>query len=480
MLVGKEWIRTKIVCTIGPSVCSYEKIVELIDAGMNVARLNFSHGSLAQHKEVIDWLKIARKKQNVPLAIMLDTKGPEIRLGKVPGGQIAVSPGDRISLTKQEEEGSICLTPSLVFDLLEKGEKVLFDDGYIASQVVDKIDKGVIVEIMNSGFLKNHKGVNIPGVAVPLPAMTEEDEKGIAFGCQEGVDVIAASFIRSAEHIQAIRGLLMQFGRPDILVVAKIESIQGVENFDAILAVADGIMVARGDLGVELPLHRVPSLQKMMVRKCYSQAKPVITATQMLESMISNPRPTRAEVSDVANAIYDSTSAVMLSGETAVGKYPIQTVQMMRSIIFEAESQFDYLEFFYRDSRISAWDVSSSIALAAVQTAYALSVKGIFVFTTSGATARLMSRFRPKIPIFAITSSEEAYHRMALLWGVVPCLVPGLCTMEEGMKHVRVLAGQHMQPGDPLLVTGGAPFGCKGSTNMMMIIEVEGLEEQSR
>jgi pyruvate kinase len=468
--------RTKIICTIGPSVDSYEKILELIDAGMNIARLNFSHGQHKDHVKVIEHLKKARKERGVPLAIMLDTKGPEIRLGKVLGGAREVRPKEQIRLVRKETSDGIQMTPEIVFDFLEEGTTILFDDGYIASKIIEKDAEGVIVEVQNTGVLKNQKGVNIPDVQVPLPAMTPEDEAAIVLGCKEGIDLIAASFIRSPDHVHEIKALLEREGKPDITVI---ENLQGVKNFDSILEAADGIMVARGDLGVEMPLYEVPSLQKMMISKCYKAAKPVITATQMLESMIQNPRPTRAEVSDVANAIYDSTSAVMLSGETAVGLYPIETVETMRSIISEAERKFNHKEFFYRGSRSEYYDVSSSVGLAAVNTAYSLGAKAIFTFTNSGQTARLLARFRPEIPIFALASTEEAYHRMSILWGVTPVDPYHAENIEEAFNWVCkfVRKKTDLKTGDPVLITAGAPFGISGTTNMMIVTKLEELKK---
>ncbi len=470
--MGKgERICTKIVCTMGPSVNEYHKILELIDAGMNVARLNFSHGTFEGHKGVIDKLKKAREERGIPLAIMLDTKGPEIRLGTVSGGSLLVTSKEKVHLVRNSDAKGIVVHPEVVFDYLDVGHTVLFDDGYISSVVVEKTKDGVLVEIKNAGILKSQKGVNLPEVIVPLPAMTQEDVDSIIFGCEQGLDVIAASFIRSAEHVLEIKKLLADQGKPDIFVIAKIENRQGVENFDEILQVADGIMVARGDLGVELPLYEVPSLQKMMIHKCYSSGKPVITATQMLESMIQNPRPTRAEVSDVANAIYDSTSAVMLSGETAIGLYPVETVKMMKSIILEAEKKFDYQAFFYQNTRKEIYDTASSVALATVNTAYSLSAKSIFVFTNSGFTARLLSRFRPQIPIFALASTKESYHSMAVLWGVVPVPPYHAKNMQDAFSRVSDFVRDLgcIEKGDPVLITAGSPFGITGTTNMMIV-----------
>lgn len=466
--------KTKIICTMGPAVQRYEKILQLIDAGMNVARLNFSHGTHDEHLRVIDLLKKARLEKKVPLAIMLDTKGPEIRIGKIQQGSLQIEAGQKFFLSrpsKKTQEDQITLTPEIVFDSLEEGVCVLLDDGYICTQVVQITSDGVYLEAKNSGELKSQKGVNIPDVQVPLPAMTEEDIKSITFGCLHDIDIIAASFIRSKEHVLEIRKLLQEKGKPDICLISKIENIQGVENFDAILEVSDGIMVARGDLGVEMPLEEVPCLQKTMIRKCYLQGKTVITATQMLESMIKNPRPTRAEVSDVANAIYDSTSAVMLSGETAVGLYPIETVRVMRRIILEAETHFPYKTFLDQMGKREGIDISSSVALAAVKTAYNSNAKAIFAFTNSGFSARNASQFRPQMPIFALASLPKVYHQLAISWGVVPLDPYSASNIQEGFAYVKkcVLRDEKLQKGDLVVMTAGEPFGMKGTTNMMIV-----------
>lgn len=465
--------RTKIVCTIGPAVSSYEKIVELIDAGMNVARLNFSHGSHEEHLRTIHTLKKAREKKQVPLAIMLDTHGPKIRVGKLPGDAISFKSGQRFKLVETEKgkADEIPVHPIEIVDAVTVGMKILFDDGYIISKVVSKGEKEAVIEFENGGVLKSGKGVNIPGAQIPLPALTEGDIEDLKFGCQHDVDYVAASFIRSAHHVLTIKQLLAKEGKPEILVIAKIESTQGIENFDSIVQVADGIMVARGDLGVEVDLALVPKLQKMMIRKCYQACKPVVTATQMLESMITNPRPTRAEVSDVANAIYDCTSLVMLSGETAVGKYPIETVQRMKSVIFEAEQDFDYPAFFERNSQRDYHDISSAVSLSAVKTAYSANAKCIFAFTTSGQTARLVSRLRPAMPIIAVTPSERIYHQLALNWGVIPILATGCRNSKEAFSIATqyALTRGLIAFGDVVVVTAGVPFGKKGTTNMMMV-----------
>ena len=372
-IVKNMRVRTKIICTIGPAVSSLEKMLELIDAGMNVARINFSHGTHEDHQKSIDNLKKAREIKDVPLAIMLDNKGPEVRVGQMVEGGAAVEAGDKVTICKKPCVGDgkkFSVTPTHIVDELLPGQEVLIDDGYIESTVVEKTAEGVVIEIKNSGHISDHKGINIPGADLSLPSLTEKDVEDIRFGCKNDVDIIAASFVRSADDILAIKKLLLENDCSSTLVIAKIESSLGVNNFDDILQVADGIMVARGDLGVEVPLNTVPKLQKMMIKKCYSSAKICVTATQMLESMIYHPRPTRAEVSDVANAIYDSTSAVMLSGETAVGKYPIECCRLMRGVVEEAEADFDYHAFFYRDLGHRYNDISSSVALAGVKTSY--------------------------------------------------------------------------------------------------------------
>lgn len=458
--------RTKIVCTIGPAVAPYEKMLELIDAGMNVARMNFSHGTHKEHLVNINNLKKAREERGVPLAIMLDTHGPKMRVGKLAGDALTLKPGQRLQVPQD-----IPIDPPEIIDAATVGTKILFDDGYIISRVVEKKDHELIIEILNPGVLKSGKGVNIPGAHIPLPALTEGDIEDLKFGCKHDVDFVAASFIRSAHHVLSIKELLAKEGKPEILVIAKIESTQGVDHFDSIVQVADGIMVARGDLGVEVDLALVPRLQKTMIRKCYQACKPVVTATQMLESMITNPRPTRAEVSDVANAIYDSTSCVMLSGETAVGKYPIETVLRMREIVREAEVDFDYHTFFQTNSQRDYHDVSSAVSLSAVKTAYSANAKCIFAFTTTGQTARLVSRLRPQMPIIAVTPDKKCYQQLAFNWGVVPVFAEGCKNSKEAFCAASNYALAHglIAFGDVVVVTSGAPFGKKGTTNMMMV-----------
>jgi pyruvate kinase len=448
-------------------------MIELIQAGMNVARLNFSHGTYDEYRDIINRLKKAREELGVSLAIMLDTKGPEIRLGKIENNSLNLIKGDLWKLVKEPVIGNrerVTITPDYILDDLPLNNTILFDNGYISSRIIKKDATGVTVEIENGGIISSGKGVNIPNVSLNLPVVTEKDIADIQFGCEQGIDIIAASFTRSAENVITIKNLLTKLHAESVLVIAKIENHEGIDNFDSILQVADGVMIARGDLGVEIPLSRVPILQKDMIRKCYLAGKPVVTATQMLESMIMNPRPTRAEVSDVANAIYDSTSVVMLSGETAVGKYPVETVKMMKNIIKEAESDFNYRNFFDLHSRLVFHDVPSAVALATVKTAYSSSATAIMAFTQSGSTARLLSRLRPQMPIIAMTPDSKVFHLLSINWGVIP-FHDTTRDFREGYSKISefALEKQICSYGDLVVVIAGSTFGISGTTNMMIV-----------
>jgi pyruvate kinase len=448
-------------------------MVELIHAGMNVARLNFSHGTLEEHLLTINRLKKARETTNSPLAIMLDTKGPEIRIGKIPSNELQLSPKMILKLRAEatQDKLSISVHPFEALETVTAGMTVLFDDGYIISKAIKVNPNEIDVEIQNDGVLKSGKKINIPEAHLKLPAMTEDDIRDLRFGCEQDIDMVAASFIRSAHHVQAIREFLTNEGKPDIQVIAKIECSEGVKNFDTIVQVADGIMVARGDLGVELDLALVPKLQKMMIRTCLRACKPVITATQMLESMIVHPRPTRAEVSDVANAIYDCSSSVMLSAETATGKYPVETVQCMKRIIEVAEADFDYRQFFQQHTMRDYHDASSALSLAAVQTAYSANAHAIFAFTTSGRMARLIARLRPEMPLLALTPNWKVYQQMSSNWGVIPVYAPECANVREAFCATSSFALSRglISFGDLVVVTAGSPFGKMGSTNMMLL-----------
>lgn len=466
--------RTKIICTIGPSCDSTEMMIKLMEEGMSVARLNFSHGTHEQHLETIKELKEARDITGTPLAIMVDTKGPEIRIGKIKEKHLDLDAGHVWRLVAEEVDGDqfhVTIRPASVLKNVDIGTRILFDNGYIAADVIEKDENGVTVEIRNQGTLSSNKGVNIPNVDIDLPILTEQDVKDIQFACKHDVDFIAASFVRNADQVLQVKKLLAAEGKPDILVISKIENLQGITNFDSIVQASDGIMIARGDLGVEIALSQVPRYQKMMIRKCYLSGKPAITATQMLESMITHPRPTRAETSDVANAIYDSTSCVMLSGETAVGKYPLEVVNVMRSIIIDAEADFDYRTFFQVHAPLNFTDVPSAVTLATVKTAYNSGAKAIFAFTTTGSTARILSRLRPPMPIIAMTHNRKCYNQMGSNWGVVPFFCDPCLSIKEAFEKISAfaLSKGYVDYGDLVVVTAGSTFGISGTTNMMIV-----------
>ncbi|WP_100934009.1 pyruvate kinase [Candidatus Chlamydia corallus] len=420
--------RTKIICTIGPATNSPEMLAKLVDAGMNIARLNFSHGTHETHRQTIEMLKELREQKRVPLAIMLDTKGPEIRLGNIPN-PIPVSQGQRLTLVNTDIDGSpqggVSLYPKGIFPFVPEGADVLIDDGYIHAVVVSSETDCLELEFMNNGILKSHKSVSIRGIDVALPFMTEKDIADLKFGVEEGVDVVAASFVRYGEDIETMRKCLGDLGSSKMPIIAKIENRLGVENFSKIANLADGIMIARGDLGIELSVVEVPNLQKMMAKVSRETGRFCVTATQMLESMIRNVLPTRAEVSDIANAIYDGSSAVMLSGETASGEHPIAAVKIMRSVILETEKNLSYDLFLKLDDSNSAVHVSpylSAIGLAGIQIAERAKAKALIVYTESGSSPMFLSKYRPKFPIIAVTPNVSVYYRLALEWGVYPML----------------------------------------------------------
>ncbi|MEG2043408.1 MAG: pyruvate kinase [Victivallaceae bacterium] len=421
---------TKIICTLGPKTSSKEKIEELTDAGMNVARLNFSHGTHEEHARIIRLLKEVRQEKDIPLAIMLDNKGPEVRLGKIEDNGFFVKKGQRIFLIDDEDhigtKEAVALKPKELFSVLEKGAELLMDDGYISAVVTDIVSASKVeIEFTNDGFLGSSKSVSVSNVEVPLPFLTEVDFNDIRFGCEQGIDVIAASFVRYAEDILELRKFLNDCGKGYLPIIAKIENRLGVKNFNKIADVSEGIMIARGDLGIELPVVQVPRLQKMMADVSRKKGKICITATQMLESMINNPLPTRAEVSDIANAIYDGTSAVMLSGETASGNYPIEAVKIMKAVIIDTEISLTHQDFF--DTDVVDFGLPLSPALAALgpscmRIAKAGQAKAIIVYTTEGVSPVFLSKYRPEIPIIAVTSKDSVYRGLALCWGVFPML----------------------------------------------------------
>ncbi len=464
--------RTKIVCTIGPKTQSREMIERLCECGMNVARLNFSHGSHESHKKVIDTIKDVRKKIDRPIGILLDTKGPEIRIGKIE--DLVVAPKTVVRLVSKDPKGhEIPINPGFIVDDVKVGTQVLIDDGYVRGYIISKGEGWADLEIENQGVIKGGKGVNVPSQLFNLPDMTDRDLADIEFGCKEGVDIVAASFVNTPKQLLAIREHMQRCGGKGIMLIAKIESKQGVKNFDDILEVADGIMIARGDLGVELFVGDVPPLQKKMVRACNLKAKPVIIATQMLESMIKNPMPTRAEASDVANAIYDSGSAVMLSGETAVGEYPDAAVRMMDKIIIAAERDFDHRAHFDKLVSFEFHDTPSAMARAAVNTAFHIGASAIIACSNSGNTIRHICRYRPKARVIAVTPTEKTYFQTSLMWGT-ECYREKKCDVEKGHFDISAYALKKgwVKYGDPLVFTMGKPYGVSFTTNTMTVESV--------
>lgn len=417
----KNTKRTKIVCTLGPASEKEEVLTALIENGLNVTRMNFSHGSHEEHKGRMDLVKKVREKLNKPVALLLDTKGPEIRTGNFDQPEVLLEEGQKFTITMKDVMGTkeICTVSykGLANDVVA-GDTILIDDGLVGLRVEEVNGDDILCIVENSGIVKNHKGVNVPGVKVNLPAITEKDRSDIEFGIEQGIDFIAASFVRKVSDVLAIREILEENNATHIKIISKIENQEGVDNLDEIIEVSDGIMVARGDLGVEIPTEEIPVVQKLMIKKCNEAGKPVITATQMLDSMIRNPRPTRAEVTDVANAIYDGTDAIMLSGETAAGKYPVEAVKTMATIAKRAEETMRNRRTKINKSK----NVTDAISYATCTTAMDLDARAILSSTASGHTARMVSKFRPDCPIIATTSDESVRRQLSLTWGVLPVM----------------------------------------------------------
>ncbi|MDX8359313.1 pyruvate kinase [Cytobacillus sp. IB215316] len=468
--------KTKIVCTIGPASESVDKLVELMETGMNVTRLNFSHGDFEEHGARIKNIREAAKKTGKNIAILLDTKGPEIRTHTMESGAIELIDGSEVIISMEEVIGTpqkFSITyPGLIEDV-EVGSKILLDDGLIGLEVIAiNTELGEITtKVLNNGVLKNKKGVNVPGVKVKLPGITEKDANDIIFGIEQGVDFIAASFVRRASDVLDIREILEKHDAPNIQIIPKIENQEGVDNIDDILEVSDGLMVARGDLGVEIPAEEVPLVQKELIKKCNELGKPVITATQMLDSMQRNPRPTRAEASDVANAIFDGTDAIMLSGETAAGSYPVEAVGTMHSIASRAETALEYSQILAKRSKQTNPTIPDALSQSVAHTALNLGVNAIIAPTASGYTARMISKYRPKAPIIAVTGDKSTSRKLALTWGVYPITAKQANSTDE-MLEVAVQASldaKLISCGDLVVITAGVPTGEKGATNLMKI-----------
>ncbi|AXV42158.1 pyruvate kinase [Staphylococcus warneri] len=467
--------KTKIVCTIGPASESEEMLEKLMNAGMNVARLNFSHGSHEEHKGRIDTIRKVAKRLNKTVAILLDTKGPEIRTHNMKDGIIDLEKGKEVIVSMTEVEGTpekFSVTYDNLINDVQVGSYILLDDGLVELQVKDiDHDKGEVkCDILNSGELKNKKGVNLPGVKVNLPGITDKDADDIRFGIKEDVDFIAASFVRRPSDVLDIREILEQ-EKANITIFPKIENQEGIDNIEEILEVSDGLMVARGDMGVEIPPEKVPMVQKDLIRKCNKLGKPVITATQMLDSMQRNPRATRAEASDVANAIYDGTDAVMLSGETAAGLYPEEAVKTMRNIAVSAEAAQDYKKLLSDRTKLVETSLVNAIGISVAHTALNLNVKAIVAATESGSTARTISKYRPHSDIIAVTPSEKTARQCAIVWGVYPVVKEGRKNTDALLNNAVATAveTERVQNGDLIIITAGVPTGEKGTTNMMKI-----------
>lgn len=465
--------KTKIVCTMGPNLFEKHLIAPLMKAGMNVARFNFSHGTYETHQHYYDEVCRIRDELGLPVATMLDTKGPEIRVRSFKNGRVTLQNGQLFTLTTDEVEGDeerVSITYKELPQDIAVGSSILIDDGLIGMQV-ERIDGADIVcRVLNGGVVSNNKGVNIPNAHLSMPFISEKDHQDILFAIRNGYDFIAASFTRCADDIMQIRHILQENNCHTINIIAKIENMEGVENIDEILRVVDGVMVARGDLGVEVPLEDVPSLQKKLIQRGIAAGKPVITATQMLDSMIKNPRPTRAEATDVANAIYDGTSAIMLSGESAVGAYPVEAVETMVRIALRAEADMDYIRRFSRDTSAST-DVTNAISHATVTSAHDLNASAIITVTKSGSTARILSRYRPACVIVGCTTEKHVWRQLALSWGTVPLMIAEESNTDDLFEHAVDAAVQNglVHDGELVVLTAGVPLGISGTTNLMKV-----------
>lgn len=466
--------KTKIVCTLGPATNDVEIMKQLIQNGMDAARINFSHGTYETHAETIAKLKQAREELNAPIPLILDTKGPEIRVKTFKEDKVRLEEDATFTLTTREVEGDVNIVSVTYADLprdVHRGSRILIDDGLIELKVEDITETDVVCKVVNGGVVKSRKGVNLPGVEVNLPSLMEKDIEDLKFGVENGFDIVAASFIRSAEDVLKIRRVLEENGGGQMHIISKIENQQGVENIDKILEASDGIMVARGDLGVEIPPEEVPLVQKILIAKANRIGKPVITATQMLESMVHSPRPTRAEANDVANAIFDGSDAIMLSGETAAGAYPLEAVATMARIALKAESAVDYAAKLANTTEPARVNITNAISMAACATAAELKTAAITTVTKSGFTARMISRYRPACPLIASTSDETVWRQMNLIWGCKPMLYTGELPrggVFDTALEIAVKSGL-LKNGDTVVSALGMPLGFSGATNTLRV-----------
>ena len=466
--------KTKIICTMGPATDNIEVLRAMARAGMNVARFNFSHGSHEEHKQRMDRVKAVREEYNLPIALLLDTKGPEIRTGDMQDGKIFLKKGEQIRLTPRTCLGTpskISITYPDLYQDVQAGTSILIDDGLIELRVEQTQEQDILCRVLNDGAVSNHKGINVPDVHLSIPYLSDKDKSDIQFGIEQGVDFVAASFVRTADDVQQLRMLLDENGGAHINIIAKIENQQGVENIDGIVSLADGVMIARGDMGVEIPAEDVPPIQKMLIKKVASAGKQVITATQMLDSMMKNPRPTRAEVTDVANAIYDGTGAIMLSGETAAGLYPVEAVTMMARIAERTENDIDYRKRFFVRTRKANPDITDAICHATCTTAYDLNARDIVTVTKSGRSARMVARYRPSCGIIGCTPTKKVWYQLNLAWGVTPVLLSETDNVFDLFDSALETAKNQglMQSGDLAVITSGVPIGVSGTTNMIRV-----------
>lgn len=465
--------RTKIICTIGPATAAPEKLQALVEAGMNVARLNFSHGAYETHAQTFHNLRRISNQAGRPVAILQDLCGPKIRLGKLPPEGIMLAAGTEVTFLLQEKGETTQELPlplPTLFAMIRPGEPILINDGRVKLTVVSRNADQIRAQVDIGGLVSSHKGVNLPGTPLPVSSITEKDLQDLRFGIELGVDWVAVSFVRSTQDLEPARRMIEGAGSK-IRLIAKIERPEAVEHLDDILKVADAIMIARGDLGVEMPIHQVPLIQKDITHRCNLIGKPVITATQMLESMISSPDPTRAEATDVANSILDGTDAVMLSGETAVGDYPIAAVQTMHNIALQTEQAIKEGSKHTWNRESGLLSVTESVAQAVCRIAYETGAKAILCNTTSGSTARLISKYRPLTPIITLTSEPIAYHQLALSWGVQPLLIPPVYHAEEMFTNVvsTVVNQGFVEMGDKVVITSGVPIGMSGTTSLIKV-----------
>ncbi len=468
--------KTKIICTIGPACEGEERLRELMLAGMNVARFNFSHGSHEEHKVKFERVNKISGELGLPVATLLDTKGPEIRLKTIENGRTELTRGQKFALTTEEVIGNserVSITYKKLKNDVSVGTTILIDDGLI-EMVVDEIDEtDIICTVVNGGPISNNKGVNVPGASLSMPYISDVDRSDIMFGCDMGFDYLAASFVRCREDILEVRGILKECGS-NMKIIAKIENMQGIRNLDEILEASDGIMVARGDMGVEIPMEEVPVVQKRMIKKAEALGKHVITATQMLESMIKNPRPTRAETTDIANAIYDGTTAIMLSGESAAGLYPVEAVRTMARIAERTEQDINYRGRMKSRTEIDTMDITTAISHATCTTAMDLQAAAIITVTISGFTAGMIAKYKPQCPIIACSVSPGICRQLNLYWGVTPVWIKRENCAEdlfEKAVHAAEEAG-YIKKGDRVVLTAGVPLGVSGNTNMIRVVEV--------